>query len=710
MHSIFKRVFQQRFVHSSFRRSVAGIPEMVRAAMCLGRRSSPIGLPGSLVIRCVDGSVEQADLGPSVKDAQEVAVGHSQLASKPKQRPAMLGMSMADKVVDSELFLAGRERKVEGEIMGRQDGDARKLFPTYTHAAPAATGEVRINGKVLQLWTFSQLETLNQSALRKRALAIRDVIGEAACPPLPSGRCDDLTRWILQMQEQVTKEKPEQGRSGGYGTGHFVPRSFAQETKEMEQRQKVAGDLPTSRSMAEEVNASRDNYKDLKMQQNDFKEDPRLGIQTGRVGGEGKRHLFPKQNMVTHGVSAAEPQGIASLRATPEGRRYIPTVDNLMEQKRENEAVLPRGPQAKTEFQEGPRSNSADLQRRGCIRRCIWYHSQQPDSAIMLPYWLFAYCCQVVLTAGAFVFFLVLGTVLLLQSGSLQEVIVPYTANITEKEFSIDQAFEDDVLVYYDLSLLANHKSFAESKDRRIAYTFLSAATCTHADSRSWVRLRRGVDTTFLTKVEAADGDDLIPCGLVSLSMFTDNFTFYKDTNAGWERLDANESDIAIASDNEAYGKINSPLEGEERFYIEESDRRTQTWLTPSFFEHWKVWYRTPVSPHVRNLWAVIKGGLPQGSYKVQFQENSQIWHDWGVAEKRLILAQRNGLGNRGALAAMGGVAPRFGMTVSCCSCRGGGCFGGHAPVSTVLSLLQACGATRAPTSLTQRANLAREC
>ncbi|CAE7718280.1 Ovca2 [Symbiodinium sp. CCMP2456] len=250
----------------------------------------------------------------------------------------MLGMSMADKVVDSELFLAGRERKVEGEILGRQDGDARKLFPTYTHASPAATGEVSINGKVLQLWTFSQLETLNQSALRKRALAIRDAIGEAACPPLPSGRCDDLTRWILQMQEQLTNEKPEQGRSGGYGTGHFVPRSFAQETKEMEQKQKVAGDLPTSRSMAEEVNASRDNYKDLKMQQNDFKEDPRLGIQTGRAGGEGKRHLFPKQNMVTHGVSSAEPQGIASLRPTPEGRRYIPTVDNLMEQKRENEA------------------------------------------------------------------------------------------------------------------------------------------------------------------------------------------------------------------------------------------------------------------------------------------------------------------------------------------------------------------------------------
>ncbi|CAE6926787.1 Ovca2 [Symbiodinium natans] len=152
-----------------------------------------------------------------------------------------------------------------------------------------------------------------------------------------------MTRWILQMQEQLTNQKPEQGRSGGYGTGHFVPRSFAQETQEMAtQRQKVDqrvdSDLPTSRSNAEAVGASRDNYKDLKMQQNAFKEDPKLGIQTGRAGGEGKRHLFPKQNMVTHGVSSAEPQGITSLRATLEGRRYIPTVDNLMEQKKENEA------------------------------------------------------------------------------------------------------------------------------------------------------------------------------------------------------------------------------------------------------------------------------------------------------------------------------------------------------------------------------------
>ena len=103
-----------------------------------------------------------------------------------------------------------------GEILGRQDGDARKpgahlvgvrpfagrsqlrLFPTYTHASPAATGEVRslflkhtvfrmlgrsastarldaagcgarfsvaFASQVLQLWTFSQLEARKLGAL-----------------------------------------------------------------------------------------------------------------------------------------------------------------------------------------------------------------------------------------------------------------------------------------------------------------------------------------------------------------------------------------------------------------------------------------------------------------------------------------------------------------------------------------------------------------
>lgn len=192
-----------------------------------------------------------------------------------------------------------------------------------------------MNGKVLQLWNFSQLETLNHSALRKRALAIRDAVGEANCPPLPSGRTDDLTRWILRMQESLTNQKAEKGRSGGYGTGHYVPKSFAQETKEMEQMEEIRLQRATEvdpSQLSPKSSPRKDNYKDLKLQQNEFKEDPKMGIQTGRIGGEGKKHIFPKQNMVHNGVSTSE-----GMRNT-EGRRYIPTIDSLMEQKKENEA------------------------------------------------------------------------------------------------------------------------------------------------------------------------------------------------------------------------------------------------------------------------------------------------------------------------------------------------------------------------------------
>mmetsp|Transcript_42945 Transcript_42945/g.80131 ORF Transcript_42945/g.80131 Transcript_42945/m.80131 type:complete len:441 (-) Transcript_42945:253-1575(-) len=300
--------------------------------------------------------------------------------------------------------------------------------------------------------------------------------------------------------------------------------------------------------------------------------------------------------------------------------------------------------------------NSVQLRKKSCIRRCIWAQAQQPDAVLYFPYWLYSYCCQVVLAVTLLAMFLALGIVLILQSGSLHEVVIPYTADLAEKEFTLDHDFEDDVLVYYDMVFWANHKSFVESRDRRVVYTSLSSMTCSHADSRDWARTRRGNDTTFMSRVEAADGDGLTPCGLVAMSLFTDNFTFYQSTADGWERLDANESDVSLPSDDLSFGKILPPLEGEDRMHTVVSDQRIETWLTPLFFEHWKVWYRTPIAPHVRNLWAVIKGGMPKGTYKVFFEENSQIWHDWGVAEKRLIFTTKHGLGNRGAISTTGGL------------------------------------------------------
>jgi len=240
------------------------------------------------------------------------------------------------KAIDAQIYLRGRDRPVTGDIMGRQVGDAERLFPRHTHASAATTGEVEVNGKVLKLWTFSQLETLSSGSLRQRAMAIKDFLGEGQCPPMPSGHCQDLVRWILHMQEQITAEGQREGRSGGYGNGHCVPPSFAQDSKErpIDAAAPAAERAPlSSRQKNPDVTADRDHYDDLKHRRNEFKEDANCGIISGRAGGEGRRHIFPKQNMVHAGLSSAEPQGIQTLRETQEGRRYIAPEDHIRDEK-----------------------------------------------------------------------------------------------------------------------------------------------------------------------------------------------------------------------------------------------------------------------------------------------------------------------------------------------------------------------------------------
>lgn len=236
------------------------------------------------------------------------------------------GFTARNKVIDPELFLAGRERPPpEGEIFGRQPGDAERLFPRYTHACAASTGEVMINGKVLKLWTFSQLEALKGSVLRERAQVIRDFVGEANCPPLPSTQPADLTRWILHMQEQLTHESPKEGRSGGYGTGHHIPPAFAQDTKD----RPIVAHRPVPSVITEDprkvLDAKRDHFRDLKHHLNEFQEDG--------VNGESRRHLYPKQNIVSPGIYE-DPQD-----QNRGGRKYLACHDNLKEQKEELEEM-----------------------------------------------------------------------------------------------------------------------------------------------------------------------------------------------------------------------------------------------------------------------------------------------------------------------------------------------------------------------------------
>ncbi|CAE8593494.1 unnamed protein product [Polarella glacialis] len=234
----------------------------------------------------------------------------------------------------------------------------------------------------------------------------------------------------------------------------------------------------------------------------------------------------------------------------------------------------------------------------------------------------------------------------------MHEVTILYKAGEVAKEFTIDKEFSDDVYVYYELpGLNMNRKDFVESKDKNVVTTLVSPVTCLDSDSRSWANWRRAGDTAFLARIAAVAGSGMAPCGLVGISMFTDEFTFDKKaTSSTWNRVDADETQVALPGDATTYSKKISANGGKLIINGQES------WISAgSFYEHWKVWYRTPASSNVRNLWAVVKGGLQTGTYRVNFVENSPIWEKWGVSEKRIVIAGKHSLGNRGAMRAVGG-------------------------------------------------------
>eukprot|EP00441_Pelagodinium_beii_P031960 CAMPEP_0197628520 /NCGR_PEP_ID=MMETSP1338-20131121/6797_1 /TAXON_ID=43686 ORGANISM="Pelagodinium beii, Strain RCC1491" /NCGR_SAMPLE_ID=MMETSP1338 /ASSEMBLY_ACC=CAM_ASM_000754 /LENGTH=344 /DNA_ID=CAMNT_0043199503 /DNA_START=51 /DNA_END=1085 /DNA_ORIENTATION=+ len=283
------------------------------------------------------------------------------------------------------------------------------------------------------------------------------------------------------------------------------------------------------------------------------------------------------------------------------------------------------------------------------LMKIAWAIAQQDESPYTISMKFYRRTHQIV--CGCIAGFIVLGTggLMMMQSGNYQEVKIEYTSADQVVTFDIDNAFTGDVFVYYEMTdLFLNHKTYVESKDPLSIYKFMGAAQCENADTKEWATLRRGTDTSFMARINAQPGNTLLPCGLVSLSTFTDRYEFQLDIGGGdWEDIDADESDITLANEGEkAFGKF------EEEDGIYKIDGQ-QTWITPDTWKHWQVWQRTPAGSHVlRNQWAVIRGGLQAGKYRVNLIENSAIWEEWG-ASKTIVLANTIGFGNGGAAAGL---------------------------------------------------------
>lgn len=180
-------------------------------------------------------------------------------------------------------------------------------------------------------------------------MAIKDALGEDDCPPLPSAQSRDMIQWILHVQSKLTNTVVKGSRNAMQGSG--PPPSFIQETKEYPLDNRRAPS-PSSRRVPfgirrmsqlddmdlKTMDATRDHYGDLLERKNEFREAQPRGIATMRLGGEGRRHLYPEDHMENDGVSNSAPAGIETGRVGGEGRKHLTCKDNLFVQQRELEA------------------------------------------------------------------------------------------------------------------------------------------------------------------------------------------------------------------------------------------------------------------------------------------------------------------------------------------------------------------------------------
>lgn len=231
------------------------------------------------------------------------------------------------------------EQQEDPRLLGQTEGDHARIFPTFTGASAASAGEVQVNGKVVRIWEFSQLETLAVPILRQRAMAIKDAIGNS-CPPLPSAQRHDLIQWILHMQEKLTHRDVRVGREGANVPNSFKQDSMARPIHDSLQRGHPGEKAPFGPRSIRGPMPTRDNYGDLVQQKGQFAEVPAMGIQSMRDGGEGRRVLRPRDQMIAQGVSDVDQQGVQSMKPGSEGRRYLTCDDHIGAQKREQQKIL----------------------------------------------------------------------------------------------------------------------------------------------------------------------------------------------------------------------------------------------------------------------------------------------------------------------------------------------------------------------------------
>jgi len=325
-------------------------------------------------------------------------------------------------------------------------------------------------------------------------------------------------------------------------------------------------------------------------------------------------------------------------------------------------SVLPTG-----NVEQEPLVQPALERPTGCLKAFRYRMEQQEPTRRHTPYIWFSGKVQVCCAGAIVVIFFILGFLARSASSSIIEVAVSYKYPDARRTFTIVQDMSGDVNMWYDLPdvIGLNTKRYIDNADSAVIKLFLMGKKkCKQAEHKSDVAWRRN-ETLFRPKGSASDkftklvervpGNVFRPCGLQSIAMFTDEFTLHKKDGAGQEtKIALDESTIVLDHDHDIFkDKIIPYSSGTYSGFKIDGEL---SWLEGKpFLDHYKVWMRSPASPHVRNLWAVVKGGLSKGEYVLKFSQNSAIWtasanvKGWDLDEKKVIFSTQHKLGSKGA-------------------------------------------------------------
>lgn len=297
---------------------------------------------------------------------------------------------------------------------------------------------------------------------------------------------------------------------------------------------------------------------------------------------------------------------------------------------------------------ETPTADEPPPEPRGCIGRALWRLTQQQECGTTLPLQLYSRPPQSMMAACCSIICMTLGVILLVDSSAAFEKVIAYDTGMTQEIFTLEQDLRDRAYLWYELpGMHVNQKRFVESRDEQIAGVFPTKYTCTDAETVQQVRSRRPGDDAFYALLENAS---FRPCGLTALAMFADQYEL-ETINGTSVRLE--QANLGLPGDEDIYDQAFSA----HGPFLELGGERS--WLRSGpplhLFEHFKVWYRTPAAPFVRNLWAVIPAGLRKGQYRLRFVTNSAVWTGpWGLSEKRIVIGEAHPLGSVGARTFLG--------------------------------------------------------